>query len=44
MKMTRKEFLAWPSKAFTLLGISGVGKNTLANKMPKSEWIHYSGD
>jgi hypothetical protein len=42
--MTRKEFLAWPSKAITLLGMSGVGKTTLANKLPKSEWFHYSGD
>ncbi|HSG66543.1 MAG TPA: ATPase [Gammaproteobacteria bacterium] len=44
MKMTRKEFLAWPSKAVTLLGMSGVGKTTLANKLPKSKWFHYSGD
>lgn len=44
MKMTRKEFLDWPNKAITLLGMSGVGKTTLANKLPKSKWFHYSGD
>jgi len=42
--MTRKEFLEWPHKAITLLGMSGVGKTTLANKLPKSSWFHYSGD
>jgi len=42
--MTSKEFLEWPHKAITLLGMSGVGKTTLANKLPKSSWFHYSGD
>ena|SRR5690606_33070297 len=44
MRMTSKEFLEWPHKAITLLGMSGVGKTTLANKLPKSSWFHYSGD
>lgn len=44
MHMTRDEFLHWPQKAITLLGMSGVGKTTLANKLPKSRWFHYSGD
>ncbi|MYJ97026.1 MAG: ATPase [Proteobacteria bacterium] len=44
MRMTGEEFLAWPRKAITLLGMSGVGKTTLANKLPKSECFHYSGD
>jgi hypothetical protein len=44
MLMTRSEFLAWPRKAVTLLGMSGVGKTWLANKLPKSDWFHYSGD
>jgi len=44
MKMTGKEFLNWPNKAITLLGMSGVGKTTLANNLPKSKWFHYSGD
>ena len=42
--MTRGEFLRWERKAVTLLGMSGVGKTTLANKLPKSDWFHYSGD
>ena len=44
MHMTSREFLAWPHKAVTLLGMSGVGKTTLANRLPKSNWFHYSGD
>lgn len=44
MLMTREQFLAWPRKAITLLGMSGVGKTTLANTLPKSHWFHYSGD
>src|SRR5690606_35078584 len=44
MRMTRDEFLNWPHKAITLLGMSGVGKTTLAYKLPKSIWFHYSGD
>ncbi len=44
MHMTRKKFLAWPKKAITLLGMSGVGKTHLANKLPKTGWFHYSGD
>jgi shikimate kinase len=42
--MTRDEFMRWPHKAITLLGMSGVGKTTLAYKLPKSMWFHYSGD
>jgi len=44
MRMTRSQFLAWPHKAITLLGMSGVGKTTLAYKLPRSKWFHYSGD
>ena len=44
MKMSRAEFKSWPNKAITLLGMSGVGKTTLANKLPKTSWFHYSGD
>jgi hypothetical protein len=44
MKMSRAEFEAWPNKAITLLGMSGVGKTTMANKLPKTSWFHYSGD
>jgi hypothetical protein len=44
MRLSREEFLAWGHKAITLLGMSGVGKTTLANNLPKSRWFHYSGD
>jgi hypothetical protein len=44
MKMSPEEFLDWSSKRITLLAMSGAGKTTLANKLPKSKWFHYSGD
>lgn len=44
MKMSPRDFLNWESKRITLLGMSGVGKTTLANKLPKQRWFHYSGD
>ncbi len=44
MKMSAQEFLDWPSKRITLLAMSGAGKTTLANKLPKTRWFHYSGD
>jgi len=44
MRMTGEQFLQWPHKAVTLLGMSGVGKTTLAASLPKSRWFHYSGD
>jgi GTPase SAR1 family protein len=44
MRMTSDQFLSWPHKAITLLGMSGVGKTTLAAALPRSKWFHYSGD
>ena len=44
MKLSKKDFNEWKHKSITLLGMSGVGKTTLANKLPKSKWFHYSGD
>jgi GTPase SAR1 family protein len=44
MRMTSDRFLSWPHKAITLLGMSGVGKTTLAAALPRSKWFHYSGD
>ncbi|MEQ1638036.1 MAG: ATPase [Methylococcales bacterium] len=44
MRMTAQEFLDWKSKSITLLAMSGAGKTTLANKLPKHKWFHYSGD
>ena len=42
--MTGLEFVRWKHKAVTLLGMSGVGKTTLSNRLPKTNWFHYSGD
>lgn len=44
MRMRREKFVGWKHKAITLLGMSGVGKTVLANKLPKTQWFHYSGD
>lgn len=44
MKMTADDFRRWKTKRITLLGMSGVGKTTLANKLPRKAWFHYSGD
>ena len=44
MKKTCDEFRRWPNKAVTLLGMSGVGKTTLARILPGDKWFHYSGD
>jgi len=44
MKMRLQQFLDWESKSITLLAMSGAGKTTLSNKLPKDKWFHYSGD
>ncbi len=44
MKTTASEFIKEPHKAITLMGMSGIGKTTLSNKLPKTNWFHYSGD
>lgn len=44
MKKTGKQFRNWQNKAVTLLGMSGVGKTTLAHVLPADKWFHYSGD
>lgn len=38
------EFRNWEYKTVTLIGMSGVGKTTLANKIPKNTWFHFSAD
>jgi hypothetical protein len=42
--MSPQQFRDCDRKCITLLGMSGVGKTTLANKLPKDQWFHYSGD
>ncbi len=44
MKMSPQQFLDWESKGITLLAMSGAGKTTLANKLPRDKWFHYSAD
>ena len=44
MKMDPQQFLDWESKSITLLAMSGAGKTTLANKLPRDKWFHYSAD
>ncbi len=44
MRMSAKDFLTCERKQITLLGMSGAGKTTLANKLSPKKWFHYSGD
>ena len=44
MRMSRAEFMKWPNKVITLMGMSGVGKTTLASMLPTDTWFHYSAD
>lgn len=41
---TSKEFLKAPEKRILIMGLSGVGKTTIARMMPSSEWFHFSVD
>lgn len=44
MKLSLKEFRAWPGKRVTLMGMSGVGKTRLSNMLRQHHWFQYSGD
>ncbi len=39
-----KDLENWPSRAVTIMGMSGVGKTTLANLLRDDDWFHYSVD
>ena len=39
-----QEFLDQPNKAITIMGMSGVGKTTLAAMLQKLDWFQYSVD
>jgi len=44
VKLSVDEFRDWEHKSITLLGMSGVGKTRLANRLRQRNWFHYSGD
>ena len=44
MKITGSQFKRLERKAVSLIGMSGVGKTTLARKLPTKSWFHFSAD
>lgn len=44
MKISRKDFLRAPTKAITLLGMSGVGKTHFSTMLEQVGWTRYSCD
>lgn len=44
MRLSAEEFRSSPRKSVTLMGMSGVGKTVLANRLPATRWFIYSGD
>jgi len=44
VKLSITQFREWEHKCITLLGMSGVGKTSLADILRRDNWFHYSGD
>ncbi len=44
MRIAAAKFRGARRKAVTLMGMSGVGKTALANRLPSTRWFIYSGD
>lgn len=44
MSISAQQLLNQQQKSIALLGMSGVGKTTLANKLSRKQWFHYSAD
>lgn len=44
MRLTRSQFLNLPQKAVTLMGMSGVGKSYLSDKLAGRGWARYGCD
>jgi hypothetical protein len=44
MRLTPAEYRGLEHRSVTLLGMSGVGKTHLSNRLRREDWFHYSGD
>ncbi len=44
MKCSASKFRSLEHKAVSLIGMSGIGKTTLARKLPTDSWFHFSAD
>lgn len=44
MRLSAGEFMSWPRKALTFIGMSGVGKTYLSGLLEREGWSRYSCD